>query len=82
MVGEYRANDYGSYITTFGGMLQTVLLGFTGLRVSKDDWRRYNATLPEGWESIEVNRMYIHGHPYWLKAEHGKKATLEKIGKY
>jgi protein-glucosylgalactosylhydroxylysine glucosidase len=64
------------FLTNFGSVLQTVLFGFTGLRISEGDWSRHTATLPEGWARIEVDRIWVRGVPKRLVAEHGKLPRL------
>ena len=73
---EYRHNEFGSYITNYGSLLQNTLLGFTGLRVVDGDWRVYPASLPAGWKRIECDRIWVKGKPMKLIAEHGKLANL------
>ena len=79
MTLEYRLQDYGSYITSFGSLLQSTLLGFTGLRIREGNWLAYPATLPAGWKKIEIDRIWIKGKAVKLSAVHGKKARLKEI---
>jgi len=67
------------FLTNFGSLLQTVLFGFTGLRISEGDWSRHTATLPEGWTRIEVDRVWVRGVPRKLVAEHGKLPRLLEL---
>jgi trehalose/maltose hydrolase-like predicted phosphorylase len=76
MTREYQSQNYGSYLTTFGGLLQATMLGLTGVRISEDDWCKYPAALPEGWEKIEIDRICVKGESMKVVAEHGKKAVL------
>lgn len=76
VMAEYRKNEFGNFVTTYGSLLQTTLLGFTGLRVLDGDWRKYPASLPAGWEAIECDRIWVKGQPMKLRAEHGSLATL------
>jgi protein-glucosylgalactosylhydroxylysine glucosidase len=78
MTKECIPHDYGGYVTNHGSTLQSVLLGFTGLRVAAGRWTRHRAALPEGWDRIEVDRIWIRGSAYRLEAEHGKRARLTK----
>lgn len=73
---EYPFSSAGNFITNQGSQLQAVIYGFTGLRLGEGDWRKYSASLPAGWERIQIDRMWIKGKPYKLIAEHGKKAQL------
>jgi hypothetical protein len=52
------------------------MLGFTGLRVSEREWNKFEATLPENWNSIEIERIYIRGQEKRVSASHGKKARI------
>jgi trehalose/maltose hydrolase-like predicted phosphorylase len=76
MVKEDKSQTYGCFLTDFGAMLQAVLIGFTGLRIQDGDWAKYSATLPGGWTSIEVDRIWVRGEPKRLLAVHGRKPQL------
>jgi hypothetical protein len=80
MTLEYQSQDYGSYITSFGSMLQQTMLGLTGLRIkTSKDWSVYSSKLPEGWESIDIDQLFIRGDPVSVHASHGKKAEILTI---
>jgi trehalose/maltose hydrolase-like predicted phosphorylase len=76
MIREAPSQDYGCFLTNFGSLLQTTLLGFTGLRIRQGNWQVYPATLPQGWSRIEVDRIWVRGTPKRLIAENGKPAQL------
>lgn len=76
MIREAPSEDYGCFLTNFGSLLQTALLGFTGLRLRDGDWRAYPANLPEGWSRIEVDRLWVRGQPKRLVAQNGALAEL------
>jgi protein-glucosylgalactosylhydroxylysine glucosidase len=76
MIREAPSQDYGCFLTNSGSLLQTVMLGFTGLRIRRGDWRAYPATLPEGWSSVEMDRLWVRGRPQRLIAENGGPAQL------
>lgn len=76
MIRETPSQDYGCFLTSFGSMLQTVMFGFTGLRISEDDRRKYPASLPAGWTKIEIDRIYIKGEAKRLVATDGTPAKL------
>jgi hypothetical protein len=40
---------------------------------------KYPATLPAGWDRIEIDRLWFNGKAYKLTAEHGKKAKLIRV---
>ena len=68
-------------MANLGGFLMSCLYGLTGLELSAAepaDWFKRPVSLPEGWESIEVEQLYVRGKPVRLVAVHGQpKATLE-----
>ena len=79
MTLEYQSQDYGSYITSFGSMLQQTMLGLTGLRIKTGkDWSVYPSKFPEGWESIDIDQLFIRGNPVSVHASHGKKAVINE----
>jgi hypothetical protein len=74
---EYQFFPDGNYATGCGSLLLATMYGFTGLRISARDWRRFPAALPEGWNRIEIDRVWVKGEAKRLVAEHGKQAVLE-----
>lgn len=76
-IQERPSQGYGCFITDYGSLLQTVMLGFTGLRICEGSWQKYPARLPEGWTKIEIERLYVKGEPRHLVATDGKPADLE-----
>jgi protein-glucosylgalactosylhydroxylysine glucosidase len=81
ITSEYQHNEYGNYLTNYGSLLQNTLLGFTGLRISDGDWRVYPASLPDGWEKIECDLIWVKGKPMKMFAEQGKLVTLIPLDK-
>lgn len=59
-----------------GGMLQTAMMAFTGLRFEPNNGTKYEACLPEGGTKIKIDHIYLGAKPYRLEAEHGKQAVL------
>jgi len=76
MIREAPSQDYGCFLTNFGSILQTTMLGFTGIRVDEGDWRKYPASLPAGWSRIEIDRIWVKGEPKRLVAVDGTPAKL------
>lgn len=77
---EYRpdhpdsAVEAGPFFANLGGMLLGLLFGLTGIVADDGDpsgWTRRPVVLPEGWTSIEVERIWIRGRPARLSARHG-----------
>jgi trehalose/maltose hydrolase-like predicted phosphorylase len=79
MIRETPSQDYGCFITNYGSLLQTAMLGYTGLRVSEGDWRKYPASLPAGWTRIEIDRVFVKGEAKQLVATDGVPAKLLSI---
>ncbi len=76
MIREAPSQDYGCFLTNFGSLLQTVMLGFTGIRINEGDWRKYPASMPAGWNRIEMDRIWVRGEPKRLIAIDGSPAKL------
>jgi trehalose/maltose hydrolase-like predicted phosphorylase len=76
MMREAAPRTDGCFLTNYGSLLRTAMLGFTGLRVSEREWNKFEATLPENWNSIEIERIYIRGQEKRVSASHGKKARI------
>jgi trehalose/maltose hydrolase-like predicted phosphorylase len=76
MIREAPSQDYGCFLTNFGSLLQTTLLGFTGLRIREGNWQVYPPNLPQGWSRIEVDQIWVRGGAKRLIAENGKPAQL------
>jgi trehalose/maltose hydrolase-like predicted phosphorylase len=75
-VGGFSGDDTTCFMATLGGYLLTCLYGFTGIQLDAGDpreWGKFPVTLPEGWRSISVERLWIHGRPASLLAEHGQQ---------
>lgn len=73
---EAPSQDYGCFLTNFGSLLQTAMLGFTGIRINEGDWSKYPASLPMGWSRIEMDRIWVKGEPKHLIANDGSPAKL------
>lgn len=73
--------NYGNYVTQQGALLQAVLLGFAGLRVTPDPpWAAANVSLPAGWEGLRVGKLFLGGAAHSLSARHGEPAVLTPLG--
>jgi hypothetical protein len=76
MIREVPSQDYGCFLTNFGSLLQTAMLGFTGLRVNEGNWAKFPASLPVGWGGIEIDRIFVRGEAKRLVATDGAPAKL------
>jgi trehalose/maltose hydrolase-like predicted phosphorylase len=73
---EYQPYRDGEYLMSHASLLEAAMYGFTGIRIREGDWRKYPASLPAGWEKIEIDRIWIKGKPMKLIARDGEKAQL------
>ena len=73
----------GPFMANQGGFLMSCLYGLTGLRLSASEpaeWFTRPVVLPDGWDAIEVDRLYVRGRPMRLRARHGdERAQLEAL---
>lgn len=80
---RYSDATQSVFLTNAAGLLMACYLGLPGLHISAgpvEEWRRYPVSLPEGWEAIEVDRVWVRGEPARLRAEQGAaKAELEML---
>jgi hypothetical protein len=71
----------GPFMANLGGFLMSCLYGLTGLQLSSaepSEWFTRPVVLPEGWDAIEVDRLYVRGRAARLEAPHGAaRATLQ-----
>lgn len=79
-VHEYRPDRFpeqtvsGPFIANLSGMLLNCYYGFPRIELSSDDpaaWTRRPVILPKGWDSIEVESLWIRGRRARLIARHG-----------
>ena len=87
---EYRPDRFpeqpqaGPFAANMGGFLMSLFLGFPGIRPTNDPpetWARRPVTLPQGWEAIQIDHLWIRGKSYRLEAVHGaERAILEPAG--
>ena len=62
------------FLTNPAGFLMSLLYGLTGLQLDAGEpqgWAKHPIVLPDGWEAIEVERVWARGEPYRLTARHG-----------
>lgn len=69
----------GPFFANMGGFLTGLMFGFTGVKVGPgdpEDWPSRTVILPDGWEAIECDRLWVRGRPMKLRARHGERAEL------
>ena len=79
------------YITHAGSMLSTVysMLGIstagngqrnvTGSNRGRAEWLIGNLSLPEGWERVTIERVFLGGVPYAASGVHGSRLNLKEL---
>lgn len=70
----HQAPPVTTYMANHGGFIMALLYGLTGLQLGPggpDTWCQRPVCLPQGWEAIEVERIFVHGKPARLLARHG-----------
>jgi trehalose/maltose hydrolase-like predicted phosphorylase len=81
---EYRADRFpeqpraGPFFANIGGFLTGLMFGFTGLEPGPDTpetWAKRPVILPQGWSSIEIDRVWVWGAPMRLVARQGAEAA-------
>lgn len=76
--GEMPANSdqphSGPFFANLGGFLMDLLYGLPGLRLGPGEpasWCSRPVVLPEGWDALEVERIWVRGQPAHLLARQG-----------
>jgi trehalose/maltose hydrolase-like predicted phosphorylase len=87
VVTEYSASVYpdqpraGPFVANNGGFLTGCLYGLTGMTLRDGDptgWCRGPVTMPQGWDGVHVERLWVRGRPATLTAVHGEdRARLD-----
>jgi len=86
---EYRRDRFpeqppaGPFGANMGAFLMGLIQGLPGLRANFDDpssWPARPVVLPQGWDEIRIDRLWVRGKPWRLRARHGDdRATLEPL---
>jgi hypothetical protein len=81
---EYRTDKFpdqpvaGPFSANMGGFLLGCLYGLTGIRPgpgAPDTWCDRGVTMPDAWDGIEVERIWVRGKPATLTARHGDESA-------
>jgi hypothetical protein len=69
------------FLTAPGSFLMACLYGLPGLQLGPgepESWFKYPVAMPELWEGVEVDQIWVRGRPARLTARHGdKRASIE-----
>jgi protein-glucosylgalactosylhydroxylysine glucosidase len=78
---EWRGHSRPNFLTNPAGFLTACLYGLTGIQLNPEDpggWPSFPVVLPEGWESIEIERIWIRNRRARLTARQGdSQARIE-----
>jgi hypothetical protein len=71
----------GPYLAHCGGFLMSCMYGLTGLVLNEGephDWGQNRIVMPQGWDGVQVERIYLREREAHLVARHGdERCTLE-----
>jgi len=78
---EHVGGNDSVFLTNLSGYLMGLLYGLTGLSLDSpnpNEWCKHPVVMPEGWDGLEVDRIYVQSNPARLSAKHGDaKAKIE-----
>ena len=86
---EYREDRFpeqpvaGPFFANLGGFLLGCLYGLPGLRIgpgAPESWCERPVVMPEGWDGIAVERIWVRGQPAELVAHHGDAGATIRVG--
>jgi protein-glucosylgalactosylhydroxylysine glucosidase len=89
VVCEYSPSVYpdqpraGPFIANLGGFLTGCLYGLTGMTLRAGDpagWCDRPVTMPQGWDGVHVERLWVRGRPAALTAVHGEDRARLDLG--
>ena len=66
----------GPLFANLGGLLTSLLYGLPRLRLgpgSPSTWCEGPVVMPDGWEGLEVERLWVRGSPVSFVAHHGDR---------
>jgi trehalose/maltose hydrolase-like predicted phosphorylase len=64
----------GPLFANLGGFLSSLMVGLTGLRIGPGDpagWAEREVVMPDGWDGVELERVWLRGRPARITATHG-----------
>jgi len=80
---NYGQFEMDCFVSQTGSLLKELLLGLPRLTIgpgSVKSWCGGPISLPAGWETIEVERLWVRGKPTRLVARHGaERAELDSL---
>jgi len=80
---SFKTSNPPMFQTTPSGFVNACMLGLTGIQAGADDpreWGRFPIVMPEGWDGVEVERVFIRGREYAVAARNGStRASIELV---
>jgi trehalose/maltose hydrolase-like predicted phosphorylase len=80
VVHNYSDPTVTIFLTNPAGFLMSLIMGLPGLQLDGGDpqeWGKFPIVMPQGWDGVEVERIWAHGRPARLRAHHGDpRATI------
>jgi trehalose/maltose hydrolase-like predicted phosphorylase len=86
-VHEYREDRFpdepvsGPFLANIGGFLLSCMYGLTGIRIgpgAPDTWCQRPVAMPDLWEAVEIERVWVRGCAASVRAKHGdRQASIE-----
>jgi hypothetical protein len=87
VVHEYRDDKFpdepvsGPFLANIGGFLMSCMYGLTGIRIgpgTPDTWCVRPVSMPDLWDGVEIERVWVRGSAASLRAKHGDRhATID-----
>lgn len=74
VVGSYGDPTHALFLTNPAGFLMSLMMGLTGLQLDAGDpreWGKFPIAMPDGWDGIEIERIWARGREARLSAHHG-----------
>jgi protein-glucosylgalactosylhydroxylysine glucosidase len=88
VVHEYRIDKFpeqpvsGPFLANIGGFLVACLYGLPGIRLGPgvpSTWCARPVVMPDLWDAVEVERIWVRGRPASLRAKHGERAAAIEL---
>ena len=74
---ETASNNVGYFLTGSGGYLQSLLYGFSGLRIRDAGLvEAYAPVLPAGWKSLTLHNLWFRGQRMDIRIERGAAGAV------
>ncbi len=74
---ETAHNNTGYFITGSGGLVQTLLYGFSGLRITDAGLvEAYPPMLPQGWRSLTLRQIAVRGMRYDIRIDRDARGRV------